>query len=483
MKSIGIRAERLCVALLAGTLAVLGACSRDSSVTAPAVESVSMCRTTSSSTAAIVSVPLTDVAARKAQGDYVTSVTVDPATTRGGDSIHYKRIGDAVSAVRALRLSRHELSSAACVITIDVAAGTYHGSLKPTTDPALETFPITLDVPAVRLHGALAMTLDAASRATGVGQSTAASTLSPTSGMTTAPLPQALVVVNAHPNGSAGNQVTIEGFVMQSGHIGVDADSGGYGVFAMRVANLVIRGNRFEPALSSAIDVRATDARVENNWMGGGVVCDVCLAGPGTFTVSGNRITSGGIDGVVLSSLVILAVPDGVEQYDLPASAKASASIFNNEIRDHLRVPVGVAVRAMAMSLGGPNVPQATTLDIHDNDLTHNMFALLYEAGFPLANTLLKGDLNVTLSNNKIQGSCQADLMVTFNRHATTLGVAQLTRPYLRNSTYTVSLGSNLSWDNVWYSDPDGLGNTLIVDGKTIAAGSKLAYSATKVCP
>jgi hypothetical protein len=298
----------------------------------------------------------------------------------------------------------------------------------------------------------------------------------------TDPVPDAIFVVNGHPDGSAGNDVTIEGFALQSGHVGVDADTGGYGVFALRVKNLVVRGNRFEPALTSALDLRATDARVENNTIGGGQVCDLCLSGPGSFVVSGNRISKGGIDGVVLSSVIVLPVPVGVEQYTLPAAASASATVVNNDIRDHLRLPVGVAVRVSAIGTGAPNVPQSTTLDVRDNSLANNTFALLFEAGFPLANTTLKGDLTVTMARNTIQNSCQADLLVSFNRHATTLGVAQLTRPYIRNSTYSVSLGGNLNWDNVWYSDPSGLGNTLIVDGYTVGPGSRLAYAATKVC-
>lgn len=457
------------------------ACSSDSkSIVAPSDETVKMCRTAGSAT--IVDVPISEVASRKAQGDYVASLVVDPASTRVGDSVHFKRITDAVAVVRAVRQQRKETVSASCTITIDVAAGVYRGSTKDSPDATLEKLPIVVDVPGVTLHGALQMALDAALRATGAVTGSGVSTLTPIAGLVTDPVPDAIFVVNGHPDGSAGNDVTIEGFALQSGHVGVDADTGGYGVFALRVKNLVVRGNRFEPALTSALDLRATDARVENNTIGGGLVCDVCLSGPGSFVVSGNRISKGGIDGLVLSSVIVLPVPVGVEQYTLPAAASASATVVNNDIRDHLRLPVGVAVRVSAIGTGAPNVPQSTTLDVRDNSLANNTFALLFEAGFPLANTTLKGDLTVTMARNTIQNSCQADLLVSFNRHATTLGVAQLTRPYIRNSTYSVSLGGNLNWDNVWYSDPSGLGNTLIVDGYTVGPGSRLAYAATKVC-
>jgi len=458
------------------------ACSGDNkSVVAPDVETVKMCRT-SSAAATIVDVPITDLATRKAQGDYVTSLVVDPASTRIGDSVHFKRITDAVGAVRALRLKRNELASAGCAITIDVAAGVYRGSMTNSSDATLEKFPIFLDVPGVKLHGALTMALDAALRATGPAAGSGITTLTPIAGLVTDPVPEAVFVVAGHPNGSAGNGVTIEGFSLQSGHVGVDADTGGYGVLALRVTDLVIRGNRFEPALSSAIDLRATDAHIENNTIGGGLVCDVCLAGPGTFVVSGNRIAKGGIDGIVVGSVVVLPVPTGVEQYTLPATASVNATIVNNDIRDHLRQPVGVAVRATAIGLAGPNVVQSTTLDVRNNEFVNNTFALLYEAGFPVANTTLKGDLTVTMGNNVIQRSCQADLLVSFTRHATTLGVGQLTRPYIRNSSYNIALRGDLQWSDVWFSNPADLGNTLVVDGSAILPGARLAYVPNKVC-
>jgi hypothetical protein len=478
--SIAFRKTRFVVVTAA--LGSAWACSGDSkSIVAPPGETVKMCRT-AGTPGTIVDVPVSDLAARKTQGDYVASLVVDPASTRIGDSVHFKRITDAMTVVRAVRQKRKETVSASCTITIDVAAGAYRGSTKDSPDATLEKFPIVVDVPGVTLHGALTMAFDAALRATGAVAGSGVSTLTPIAGLVTDPAPDAIFVINGHPDGSAGNDVTIEGFALQSGHVGVDADTGGLGVFAMRVKNLVVRGNRFEPALTSALDLRASDAQVENNTIGGGLVCDVCLSGPGNFVVSGNRISKGGIDGVVLSSLVVLPVPVGVEQYALPATASASATVMNNDIRDHLRLPVGVAVRVSAIGTGAPNVPQSATLDVRDNTLANNTFALLFEAGFPLANTTLKGDLTVTMARNTIQNSCQADLLVSFNRHATTLGVAQLTRPYIRNSTYNVSLGGNLRWDDVWYSNPSGFGNTLLVDGFTVGPGSHLAYVATKVC-
>lgn len=471
---------------LAIVLGAVSACASDRTLSAPSepVETVRMCRAPSAGVGSLVDVPANEVAARQAQGDYVASLVVDPTTTHAGDGIHFTRITDALDVVRALRTKRGEVTTASCTVAIDVAAGTYPGMASPTApgvNGQFERFPIVIDMPGVALKGALVITYDSLGRASGT-QGSAASTLAPKIGLGTNPIPDAVFIVEGHPNGSAGNDVSIQGFAIQSGHVGVDVDSGGYGIFSLRVNNLVIRGNRFEPTLTSAMDLRATTATVDANLVSGGQVCDICLAGPGQFTVTANKVGQGGIDGIVVSAIISLPVPAGVEQIDLPTTAAVTASVVNNEVRDHLRTPVGVAIRASAIGTGAPSVAQSTTISIVGNSLIHNTFGMLIEAGFPVANTQLKGDITASLSNNTVQSSCQSDLMVTFNRHATTLGAAQLTRPYIRNSNYTISLGGELSWDNVWYSNPDGFGNVLTVDGLTMGPGSRLAYNPTKVC-
>ena len=86
------------------------------------------------------------------------------------------------------------------------------------------------------------------------------------------------------------------------------------------------------------------------------------------------------------------------------------------------------------------------------------------------------------LSGNTISGSCQTDLFVAFTRHATALGAAQLTRPYLKSSTYTISLGGDVAWSNAWYANVAGQGNTLVVDGATMAPGKSMAYNPNVSC-
>ena len=156
--SIAFRKTRFVVVTAA--VGAAWACSGDSkSIVAPPDETVKMCRT-AGTPGTIVDVPVSDVATRKAQGDYVASLVVDPASTRVGDSVHFKRITDAMTVVRALRQKRKETVSASCTITIDVAAGAYRGSTKDSPDATLEKFPIVVDVPGVTLHGALTMAFE-----------------------------------------------------------------------------------------------------------------------------------------------------------------------------------------------------------------------------------------------------------------------------------------------------------------------------------
>jgi hypothetical protein len=86
----------------------------------------------------------------------------------------------------------------------------------------------------------------------------------------------------------------------------------------------------------------------------------------------------------------------------------------------------------------------------------------------------------VTLGDNVIQQSCQAKLLVALSRHQTALGLNANTS--LLNSTYQLSLGGHVDWNDVWFAHAAGFGNTLIVDGQTIANGSRQFYSAAG-CP
>jgi hypothetical protein len=444
----------------------------------PAVGTIAVCHVPDGGKILEVAEPA--LAGHLSHGDYITTLLVSHESGQPADGAHFGSIGEALAAARGGRLARGELVSAACRITIVVSAGAYQGTAGPASG-GLEQFPLIVDVPDITLRGALEMGLDGADRATGDGTGGGETTLSPLE-----PLPVVagastpIVIANAHPGGSAGDGLTVEGFVFQSGHDPA-VDAGGQGVLSVRTQRVTIRGNRFEGGFTESVDIRAGTGRVvENHLAGTAGTCDVCLAGPGSFEATGNRLLAGGIPGIVVSSPVGLAVPSGVEPFELPAPAETRAVIWNNEVRDHQRTPVGTGIRVDAIGVGAPNVHGTIHAIIRDNALVNNRFGMIVHAAFPVANTDRKGDVDVTLGGNKFQQSCQTNLLVSLSRHTTALGLTN--NPYLLNSTFQLTLNGNVSWDDVWFSHPAGFGNTLVVDGQTIPNGGRQSY-APAGCP
>jgi hypothetical protein len=428
---------------------------------------------------AILQVGAPALGAHLAHGDYVTTLLVshDGATT--GDGVHFGRITDALAAARAGRLARGETLSAACRITIDVAAGVYPGIAAAPATGSTEQLPLIVDVPDITLRGALAMELNESGRATGASTTGDESTISPVE-----PLPiiadivsTPIIAVDAHPGGSAGNGLTVQGFVFLSGHDPA-VDSGGQAVLSARAERVTIRGNRFEGGFTEKIDVRSGSVELLENYAeGNGVTCDFCLAGPGRFRAVGNTIVGGGIPGIGISGVVGIPMPDGIEPLTLPTAAESWAEFRNNEVRDHLKKPVGVGVRVDAVGVLAPNVHNTIHAVIQNNLLVNNRFGVIVHAAFPRPGTLLRADVDVAMGGNQILQSCQARLLVAFSRHTTVMGVSgTVAQPYLQNSTFQLSLGGNLDWSDVWFGHPDGFGNTLIVDGQTIPNGFNTFY-------
>ena len=440
---------------------------------------VSVCHRSGSS-GSVIDIPRSQLAMHLRQGDYVTTLVVGRTPADANDSVHFRRIGDAIAAARAGRLARGELQAAACRITINIAAGSFRGSGHPGTDPSLEHWPLTVDVPDLTLHGAFVMQLDSHGRATGAGVGPLATTLAPIDpldGYNTG-ADRALVLAFGHPGGSAGNGLVVEGFVMRSGV--PDGGWAGNGVFSTRVSGLTVRGNRFERGFDVTFDLRTTSAALEQNSIIGTGLCDMCLAGPGVYQVSSNLLLAGALEGILITPAIVLPVPRGVEPDSLPATADVSGDIANNEVRDHLRTPVGAGIRVGALGLFAWDVPSKSHYTIHDNLLVNNRFAMLVEASFPVPGALLKGDMDVSFHGNVMQQSCQTNLLVAFTRHTTALGLQQ--DPYLLNSTYRLQLGGNIPWKDVWYSHPKGFGNTLLVDGIRIPNGARQFYDPER-CP
>lgn len=438
----------------------------------------------------ILTLPGAALAGHLAHGDYPTTLIVEPGHPAIGDGRHFGLITDALEAARAGRLSRDELVTADCRVTISIAPGVYDGLGTPDPGPGLERFPLVIDFPDISLRGAFVAQVDGDGRATGVAATGVESVLNPITPLPNFPTPCAggicswtmpLIIANAHPGGSAGHGLVVEGLVLRSGNAAGGPGVSGQGVFSMRAERLVIRGNRFEGGFSESIDLRVGTGEIDRNHLsGGGGTCDICVAGPGHFTISGNRLLAGGIPGILTAPAILVPVPPGVEQYGLPATALLTSDVVNNEVRDHQRLPVGVGIRVTTVARGGPNVAGTSRVRVQDNLLANNRFGLFLEAAFPVNGTLLLGDAELTLGGNIFQSSCQADMLIAFTRHAAALGIA--VQPYLRNSTYQVTLNGDLQPGDIWYGHPAGFDNTLVVDGVTFPNGIVHAYDAAKVC-
>lgn len=446
--------------------------------------SVSVCHFDGSSPT-IKALPLAALAGHRDHGDYVTSLRVSPDAV-DGDGIHFQRITDALSAARDTRLARNELDEGSCRITIDVSADPFTGSVTATADPTLEQFPLVIDMPDVTLRGALVMPLDASGKATGINAVDAATTLRPTAGLTgggTGGNSQNIIVVNGRVIGSRGHRAIVEGFKMESGRAPGDTLVGGIAILIMRAQGVSIAGNQFESGFASAIDLRASGGQVERIYISGrGSSCDICVAGPGDYVVRDNRIIGGGIPGILILPAVVLSVPASIEQYTLPATATVTALVQNNEVRGHTRKPVGVGLRVAAVGIGAQTVAGTARVTFADNDLIGNTFGIIVEAAFLSQTdpTRRRGDIELITTGNTISGSCQHDVLVAMSNSQTALGIQN--GAYLVNSSYTLSLGSDISWSNVWYAHAAGTGNSLTVNGQSIPNGIVQAYDPARSC-
>ncbi len=476
------------IASVCATVALLVGCS--DSATAPTGEALSVCHI-AGPVGTLVDIHASELPTHKSHGDYVARLIVDKKNAPTSDSIHFTRISDALAVARAIRTARKETTIASCRITIAVGAGVYQGSVKPSSDPAVERLPFVIDVPAVTLLGTFVMPLDEKGRALGAtSAATTASTLVANPGLVSIAtgnvadkFAEPLIIVNAHPDGPHGDGAVIEGFVLQSGNDAPDAVVGGNAVWAMRANSVVVRGNQIEGGFAEPIEMRASVGRIERNFLKGrGGSCALCAFGPGDYQIVGNRqIGFAGRLGILVFPTMSAAVFPGVEPLVLPASALVTVAVTNNDLRDHQEVPLGIGLRVAGIGPGAPDVIGTSRVVAQDNDLSNNRFGIVVEAGFPLVNTALSGSIDLTLRGNTLAASCQVAMLIATPSQQTALG--RQNGPSSRNSTYTIALGGDVAWSDVWYSHPAGAGNTLTVDGKAIDNGSRVPYDAAKACP
>lgn len=465
--------------MICGMVLVLTACGDDPT---GAIAKVPTCEPGASSARLL---PLAEATATRTAGGYPTELLVDPSAPRS-DGVTFRRITDALDAARKARQGGSAIAGAGCRITIKVLPGTFVGTTASTSDSTRERLPLLIDVPDITLQGSYTMSLDSAGRPAGAAPASAGTTLTAdpplevVGGTTQTGVSEPLVIVNAE-NGEGGNGVIIQGFVFRSGHAANDAAIAGKGILALRTEGLVVRDNSFEGHFTERIDLREGSAVVERNFSTGpGDTCDICIAGPGQFLVRSNKLEQGGIPGVLIVPATVLPVPSGIAQTVPPAAATVNVEVVDNEVRAHERTPVGTGLRVAAVGINAPNVAGTSVVTMRGNYVHDNRFGLIVEAGFPVAGSRLRGDVILETSDNRIVGSCQADLLVSLSRHTTGLGLANA--PYLRDSHYMLTLGSDLPWSEAWYASVDGTGNTLEVNGAEVPAGRRTAYVGTRVC-
>jgi hypothetical protein len=202
------------------------------------------------------------------------------------------------------------------------------------------------------------------------------------------------------------------------------------------------------------------------------------MFGPGDYSVIANRQVglSTGRLGVLIFPTIFTAVPPNVEQLVLPAAAVVTATVTNNELRNHQEVPFGIGVRVAAIGPGAPDVAGMASVVAEGNDLSDNRWGFVVEGGFVVANTTQRGSVNVTLKGNTLARSCQAGLLVALNSQGN--AIAASPGPTVKNSSFTINLGQDITWADTWYSHPTGSGSMLMVDGNTIESGKRVPYDA-----
>jgi hypothetical protein len=463
----------------------------DEPVVGPTGELLSVCHL-SGATGTLIELHASELGQHRSHGDYVAKLLVDKKGVGSADSIHFARVTDALSIARAGRIARKELSSASCHITIAVGPGIFQGRFGESSDPTFERFPLVIDVPELTLQGSFLMPVDANDRAVGAAtydHANPPTTLVASPGLVSIVTGSALdkyaeplILVHSHLVGSVADGVVIEKFILQSGNAAPDAVMGGNAVWAMRAKRLVVRNNQIEGGFSEPIELRSSVARVEHNYLTGkGLSCALCMFGPGDYQVISNRQTGlANRLGVLIFPTIFAAVPPGVDQLELGATALVTVLVQNNDLRDHQEVPFGIGLRVAGIGPGAPNVVGMARVDAVGNDLSNNRFGIIVETGFPVAGSSLRGDIDLTLDNNVLKASCETPLLVSLNSQQTATG--RNAQPSSRNSTYTITFGADVTWNDVWYSHPAGAGNILSVNGATIANGARVPYDADKSC-
>lgn len=455
-----------------------------------AVRNVTICHLSSTSAEPTL-VDTASVALHLAHGDYFMTMWVNPSSAGADDSVHFRSITSAVDAARAIRASRIPIAATACPLNIVIDSGTYRGSATGLDSGAHERFPIMLDFSGIALHGAPGILSGGGNLGPGLGAQGGETILMPNvsitddSTMRHAPL----LVVNGHPGEPPIENVVVEDLVFNSGR-SEDGDSPrGLGLLALRARDLTIRDNRFDAGFLEAIDLRASSAVLDRNLlMSGGADgrCGVCLAGPGTYSVTRNHLLASDAPGIVVTPATQLPVPAQVEPYVLPGdetdggTSAVTVYITNNAVYQHRNIAGGVAIHLAAVGMGATNVQGQIWAQVTGNTFFFNNFAIVVDGGYTEYGAALTGNITASLAQNVFTSSCERDLVVSTGRNVTSASLANA--PYLRESIFQITLNDDVRWGDAWFNNPDGFGNALYVDGTRTPNGTSPVNTSASPC-
>jgi len=260
----------------------------------------------------------------------------------------YRRITDAVSRARAERAAIPEGE-----IRIHVAPGTYVGSFDAAQlqqRPEYEVLPIILNVPDLAILGATTLVRDERGLPTAAAPD-GATVLEPD--RTLAPN-QYLFLVTRTADGAAGNDVTIDGFVLD-GHGG---DFPGADVFVDRVSDFRISNNLVRQS-AFGVMTRLASGTIEGNLLAenlehASIVTGGSAVYPATVLIHANRATRNGAHGLgqVTAGWIKLRTDPGQNTLAL---LEPLPTVFDRNNPEDLQ-----------------NIPDSLTVTLSDNDASNN---------------------------------------------------------------------------------------------------------------
>lgn len=392
----------------------------------PTPQPVTICHATTPGHATLLAVSPDEVAAHVGHGDPFgvanATVYVGAAGTGGlgTESAPFGRATDALALERCRYRATGETGD------IRFSAGAHplsYDSGVLAANPSFEPGPVIIDFP-VRLHGATQVSLDDSGR--------------PLPDYTLYDATNSTIIAADAALGPADTQVifliadtsgvTVEGFVVSSGHCHIAAlcpgkptvaDRGGVGFLPVRADNLTLRNNIIQPGFFSGVDSRGSTVSVHTTYASDTENCVACISGPGRVEVVDNRLDNG-LGGVFAApalgnvpfSLGTQAAAFTVPQVSPSPDPTLDIDVENNVLSGHTRsnTAFGVRLAVYGKDSASTVTRQVLTAQVRNNRIADDLGGngatqgVLIDAGFPdrLATGTLAGTLFADVSGNTI---------------------------------------------------------------------------------